>query len=69
MEWIQGQLSHYPEILLFLALGIGFYIGKFQIGKFQLGGVAGSLLVAVALSMFGVSVDNGVKSILFALFI
>ena len=31
--------------------------------------MAGSLLAAVILSMIGVSVDNGVKSILFALFI
>ncbi|MBJ9985266.1 aspartate-alanine antiporter [Acinetobacter sp. S40] len=69
MEWLQSVLKHSPEILLFLSLAIGFWIGKFQIGKFQLGGVAGSLLVAVVLSLVGVSVDNGVKSILFALFI
>jgi len=69
MEWLQSILKHSPEILLFLSISIGFWIGKFQIGKFQLGGVAGSLLVAVVLSLIGVSVDNGVKSILFALFI
>lgn len=69
MEWLQSVLKHSPEILLFLSLAIGFWIGKFQMGKFQLGGVAGSLLVAVVLSLVGVSVDNGVKSILFALFI
>ncbi|MDG9949963.1 aspartate-alanine antiporter [Acinetobacter ursingii] len=69
MEWLQSVLKHSPEILLFLSLAIGFWIGKFQMGKFQLGGVAGSLLVAVVLSLIGVSVDNGVKSILFALFI
>lgn len=69
MEWIKEQVGHSPEILLFLSLAIGFWIGQFQIGKFQLGGVAGSLLVAVLLSLVGVPVDNGVKSILFALFI
>lgn len=69
MEWLQSILKHSPEILLFLSIAIGSWIGKFQIGKFQLGGVAGSLLVAVLLSLIGVSVDNGVKSILFALFI
>lgn len=69
MEWLQSILKHSPEILLFLSISIGFWIGKFQVGKFQLGGVAGSLLVAVVLSLIGVSVDNGVKSILFALFI
>ncbi|MBO9588817.1 aspartate-alanine antiporter [Devosia sp.] len=69
MEWIKEQVGHSPEILLFLSLAVGFWIGQFQIGKFQLGGVAGSLLVAVLLSLVGVPVDNGVKSILFALFI
>lgn len=35
----------------------------------QLGGVAGSLLAAVVISQVGVTIDNGVKSVLFALFI
>ncbi|KAA8732465.1 aspartate-alanine antiporter [Acinetobacter qingfengensis] len=69
MAWLQSQLSHSPEILIFLSLAIGFWIGQFQIGKFQLGGVAGSLIVGVALSLLNVPIDNGVKSILFALFI
>lgn len=69
IEWLQHELSHSPEILLFLSLAIGFWIGQFQFGRFQFGGVAGSLLVAVVLSLIGVSVDNGVKAILFALFI
>lgn len=69
IEWLQNELRHSPEILLFLSLAIGYWIGKFQFGNFQLGGVAGSLLVAVVLSLFGVPIDNGVKAILFALFI
>ena len=69
IEWLQNELKHSPEILLFLSLAIGFWIGQFQFGKFQFGGVAGSLLVAVVLSLIGVPVDNGVKAILFALFI
>lgn len=58
-----------PEIALFLALAGGYWVGKFRFGKFQLGGVAGALLVAVLLSQVGVHIDNGVKSVLFALFI
>lgn len=69
MEWLKTTLQHSPEILLFISIAIGFSIGKFQIGSFQFGGVAGSLLVAVLLSLFGVSIDNGVKAVLFALFI
>ena len=69
LQWLQDGLRHSPEILIFLSLAIGYWIGQIHLGKFQLGGVAGSLLVAVLLSLLGVPIDNGVKSILFALFI
>lgn len=69
MQFVSGIFARSPEIALFLALAGGYWIGKFQFGKFQLGGVAGSLLVAVLLSQFGVAIDNGIKSVLFALFI
>ena len=54
-----------PRNIIVLITAIGFWIGQFQFGKFQFGGVAGSLLVAVVLSLIGVPVDNGVKAILF----
>jgi putative transport protein len=69
MTLIANIFRQSPEIALFLALAGGYWIGKFQFGKFQLGGVAGSLLVAVIISQFGVTIDNGIKSVLFALFI
>jgi putative transport protein len=69
VAFIESLLRQSPELALFLSLAGGYWIGKFHFGKFQLGGVAGSLLVAVLISQFGVSIDNGVKSVLFALFI
>lgn len=69
MHWVHEVFQQSPEIALFLSLAGGYAIGKIQFGKFQLGGVAGSLLVAVLLSQFGVSNDNGIKSVLFVLFI
>ncbi len=69
MEWLHRFFTHAPEAALFLSLAIGYAIGRIQIGKFTLGGVGGSLLVAVALSQVGVQVDNGVKAVMFALFI
>lgn len=69
MQFVSDIFAHSPEIALFLSLAGGYWIGKIQFGKFQLGGVAGSLLVAVLLSQLGVSIDNGIKSVLFALFI
>ncbi|WP_026784481.1 aspartate-alanine antiporter [Pleomorphomonas koreensis] len=69
MSFLTDILKQSPEIALFLSLAIGYWIGKFQFGKFQLGGVAGSLLAAVAISQLGVPIDNGIKAVLFALFI
>ena len=69
MSFLQSIFQQSPEIALFLSLAGGYWIGKFQFGKFQLGGVAGSLLVAVVLSQIGITIDNGIKAVLFALFI
>ncbi len=69
MDWLHEIFKRSPEIALFLSLALGYRIGKVNFGKFQLGGVAGSLLVAVVISQVGVSVDPGVKAVLFALFI
>ncbi|MHC5233311.1 aspartate-alanine antiporter [Brucella sp. LJL56] len=69
MHWLQAIFQQAPEIALFLSLAGGYAIGKIHFGKFQLGGVAGSLLVAVIISQVGVQIDNGVKALLFALFI
>jgi putative transport protein len=54
---------------LFLAVVVGYWVGKIQLGKFQLGGMAGTLLAAVVIGQVGVPVDAEVKSIMFALFI
>jgi putative transport protein len=69
VHWLHETFGHSAELVLFLALALGYLVGKIRIGNFQLGGVAGSLLAAVILSQIGVVVDNGVKAILFALFI
>ncbi|RED04527.1 aspartate-alanine antiporter [Pseudomonas oleovorans] len=69
MEYLRQILNQAPELALFLSLAIGYWVGSIQFGKFQLGGVAGSLLVAVVISQIGISIDNGIKSVLFALFI
>src|SRR6201996_3737483 len=69
MDWIHQIFHKSPEIALFLSLAAGYFIGQINFGKFQLGGVGGSLLAAVIISQFGVQIDNGVKSIMFAVFI
>lgn len=70
MEIIYEQLRNFPFISLFLALGLGFLLGKFKMGKFQLGGIAGTLIIGVLLGQVGgIHVNEEVKSIFFALFI
>ena len=69
MELVHSILNHVPEVAIFLSLALGYAIGAIKFGSFQLGGVGGSLLVAVVVSQIGISVDAGVKSIMFALFI
>ncbi len=69
MELLQSILRQSPELALFLSLALGYWVGKFKFGSFQLGGVAGSLLAAVAISQVGVHIDSGIKAVLFGLFI
>lgn len=69
MEFLHYLLNQSPELALFLSLAVGYWVGGIHFGKFQLGGVAGSLLAAVLISQVGITIDNGIKSVLFALFI
>ncbi|ADV51473.1 aspartate-alanine antiporter [Cellulophaga algicola DSM 14237] len=70
MEIIYNQLRNFPYFTLFLAIAIGFFVGKFKIGKFSLGGVGGTLIAAVILGQVGgIEISDEVKSLFFALFI
>ncbi|OLL32943.1 aspartate-alanine antiporter [Burkholderia sp. SRS-W-2-2016] len=69
MDWLHSIFHKSPEMALFLSLAAGYFIGQINFGKFQLGGVGGSLLAAVVISQAGVTIDNGVKSVMFAVFI
>jgi aspartate-alanine antiporter len=69
MDWLHTIFQKSPESALFLSLAVGYLIGQINFGKFQLGGVGGSLIAAVVVSQAGVQIDNGVKSVMFAVFI
>ncbi|GAB7535187.1 aspartate-alanine antiporter [Burkholderia sp. 3C] len=69
MTWLHDIFQKSPEIALFLSLAVGYFVGQINFGKFQLGGVGGSLLAAVVISQAGVTVDDGIKSVMFAVFI
>ena len=69
MEWFGALLRAHHDIAFFLALAIGYFIGRFKLGRFSLGSVTGVLLAGVALGQFGVKVDGDVKQIFFLLFL
>jgi uncharacterized transporter YbjL len=52
MKWLFDTLRSNPEIAIFLALALGFYIGGLKFGKFSLGNVTGVLLAGVLIGQF-----------------
>ncbi|MDF7678919.1 aspartate-alanine antiporter [Acetobacteraceae bacterium ESL0709] len=63
------MLRNSPEMAIFFSLALGYGLGCLRFGSFQLGGVAGSLLVSMLVSLIGISVGSELKNILFSLFI
>lgn len=60
-----------PEIAVFLALGLGYLIGKVRVGPFTLGATAGTLLMGLLIGVIVPSLEVAplIKTIFFALFI
>ncbi len=61
--------QNYPQIPVFLALGVGYFIGKIKIFGFNLGSTAGVLLSALVIGQMNVPVPALLKTVAFALFI
>lgn len=66
---LQTLLSERPEVTIFAALVVGFAVGAIKLGPFKLGGVAGTLLAALAIGQLGVHIDPGLQRFMFTLFI
>jgi putative transport protein len=67
---LDEMFSRYPELGVYLALGIGFAIGNLKFRGFSLGGATGSLVAGIALGMlFDVPVSGPAKSVVFLLFL
>lgn len=69
MEYFMKSLQEHPELAIFLALAIGFLIGKIKIGTFSLGTVVGTLLAGVVIGQLNIGVPAVVKNIFFDLFL
>jgi putative transport protein len=69
MDGLHAIFQKTPEAALFLSLAAGYLIGKIGFGRVRLGGVSGSLIAAVIVGQAGVQIDDGVKQVMFALFL
>ena len=69
MQWILGTLRNYPELTIFLALAIGFWVGPMKLAGFNLGNVTATLLAAVVIGQLGISIPGPIKSTFFLLFL
>lgn len=59
----------HPQLLLFLSLSIGYFVGSISFFGFSLGSTASVLLAALVLGQIGVTITPLIKSVAFALFI
>src|SRR6476659_8165123 len=69
LDWFAATLRQYPEIAIFLTLGIGFYFGKFKFKGIGLGAVTATLLAGVLIGQVGITISQPLKSTVFLLFL
>ena len=70
MDWLTSMLAKYPELAVYLAMGLGFWIGAIKMRGFSFGGVTGSLLAGIIIGLlFDVPVSGAAKSVVFLLFL
>jgi putative transport protein len=69
MVYFVKALQEHQELAIFLALALGFFIGRLKIGSFSLGTVVGTLLAGVLIGQLDIKVPAIVKTIFFDLFL
>jgi AspT/YidE/YbjL antiporter-like protein len=69
MSWLTATLRSYPEIAVFLSLGVGYWVGAKSFKGFSLGAVTATLLAAIAIGQLGITISPNVKSVFFLMFL
>jgi putative transport protein len=69
IEWFFATLRQYPEIAIFLALGLGYYFGGFTFKGIGLGSVTATLLAAVIIGQIGITISAPLKATVFLMFL
>jgi putative transport protein len=68
LAWCAEQLRRFPEIAVFLTLGLGYLVGKVKVRNFGLGTVVGTLIVGMAIGQAHVDVPIFARTLFFLLF-
>ena len=67
--FIFDTLRQNPELAIFLAIGLGYWIGAVKFGSFTLGSVTGTLLAGILVGQLGIEISPHVKYVFFMLFL
>ncbi|WP_313199271.1 aspartate-alanine antiporter [Rhizobium sp.] len=69
VDWFVSTLRTYPEIAIFLSLGLGYYFGSFTYKGLGLGAVTATLIAAVLIGQLGIAISPPLKSTFFLMFL
>src|SRR5262245_37447649 len=69
LDWFAATFRQYPEIAIFLSLGIGYYVGKFTFRGIGLGSVTATLLAGVIIGQIGITISQPLKATVFLMFL
>src|ERR1044071_6552142 len=69
IDWFFTALRTYPEIAIFLSLGLGYYFGKFTFKGIGLGAVTATLIAAVVIGQIGITINQPLKAFSFLMFL
>ena len=69
IDWLFATLKQYPEIAIFLTLGLGYYFGKFTYKGIGLGSVTATLIAGVVIGQIGITINQPLKAFSFLMFL
>jgi len=69
MHLITEALQQHVELAIFVALGLGYLIGRVRLGSFAIGSVTGVLIAGVLIGQVGLSISANVKAVFFLMFL
>jgi putative transport protein len=69
VDWFVQTLRTYPEIAIFLSLGLGYYFGSFTYKGLGLGAVTATLVAAVIIGQLDITITGPLKPTFFLLFL